>query len=118
VNTDELKELDSEDTWDLENSELRAPITKNRRRTVVSVAFPHEDIATVRRAAGYQGKKVSEYIRSAAVDQATAHAVVTSIVWEGTTASGPIFVSGGYTSRGTAGPIVTEEKDEAENVAA
>ena len=112
----ELKELESDDTWDHDSGALMPPATN--RRTVVSVAFPYEDIGKIRRAAEHQSMKLSEYIRSAAVDHATTHAVVTSIIWEGATASGLIYVSGADTARGTAGPPVIEEKEDAENVAA
>lgn len=115
MNKKELTELQSDETWDHDRGELRPPV-KNRR-TVVSVAFPRDDLETVGRAAEQQRMKLSEFIRRAAVDQAVTRAVVTSIVWEGTTSSGPFFISSGVV-RGTAGPPLIEEKQTVENVAA
>ena len=115
MNKKELTELESDETWNHDRGELRPPV-KNRR-TVVSVAFPRDDLETVGRAAEQRRMKLSEFIRRAAVDQAITRAVVTSIVWEGTTSSGPFFISGGVV-RGTAGPPLTEDKHTVENVAA
>lgn len=115
MNKKELTELESDETWDHDRGELRPPV-KNRR-TVVSVAFPRHDLERVGRAAEQEDMKLSEFIRRAAVSQATTRAVVTSIIWEGTTSSGQFIMSGDVV-RGTAGPPVIEERQTVENVAA
>ena len=115
MNEKELTELESDETWDHDRGELRPPV-KNRR-TVVSVAFPRGDLEAVGRAAEQRRMKLSEFIRRAAVAQAITRAVVTSIVWEGTTSSGPFFIAGDAV-RGTAGPPLIEEKETVENVGA
>ena len=63
-----LEELRNPDTWDLGNAVTQPPI-KNRR-SVVSVAFPSADFQTVAREARRLGKKVSAFIREAALGAA------------------------------------------------
>jgi hypothetical protein len=56
------------DEWDLENAETRPPVAKPR--SVVSVAFPAQDFETLAKAAKAAGKKLSEFIREAALARA------------------------------------------------
>ena len=54
--------------WDLENAETRPPVANPR--AVVSVAFPARDFEVVATAARLAGKKLSEFIREAALARA------------------------------------------------
>jgi hypothetical protein len=61
-------ELENPDNWDFEGAEARPPVRV--RRAVVSVAFPSEEFGLVSRAARACSKKLSEFIRDAAVEKA------------------------------------------------
>ena len=63
------KELQSEETWDLTNAEQHEPV-KNRR-SIVSVAFRPEQFAEVAQRARAAGMKLSEYIRSCSLGDAS-----------------------------------------------
>lgn len=65
---EELRELEDPDTWETA-SESRPPV-KNQR-SVVSVAFAREDFEHVARAARQRGMRTSEFIRNAALRQAS-----------------------------------------------
>jgi hypothetical protein len=60
--------LEKEESWDFEGTERRGPASG--RRAIVSVAFPSEDFALVSQAARESEKKLSEFIREAAVQKA------------------------------------------------
>ncbi len=62
-------EMENAETWDLENAEVRPPVSG--RRSVVSVAFPPADLSRVARAARAKGLKLSEFIREAAIEKAS-----------------------------------------------
>lgn len=63
-------DLQDEATWDIERAE-QLPPPERRARAVVSVAFPGETFELVSRAARSAGMKLSQFIREAAVEQAT-----------------------------------------------
>lgn len=63
------RELENSESWDYERPEVRKPIKASR--VVVSVAFQREDFARVSGYAEQLGKKVSEFIREAALEKAT-----------------------------------------------
>lgn len=58
----------SNDDWALDQAEIHEP-PKNPR-AVVSVAFPRDDFSKVSEAAGASNMKVSEFIRTAALERA------------------------------------------------
>lgn len=62
------EELQNPDEWDLESAELRGPV--RRSRAVVSVSFNAEDFDLVDEAAESTGMKLSEFIRTAAIQRA------------------------------------------------
>ncbi len=68
----DLESLEREDTWDFATAERR-PGSKVSR-AVVSVAFSREDFELVGERAEQLGLKVSEFVRSAAIDAAVARA--------------------------------------------
>lgn len=61
-------ELELDETWDYERPEVREPV--RAPRVVVSVAFRRDDFEPVARHAERIGKKISEFIREAAIEQA------------------------------------------------
>ncbi len=63
------QELENPENWDFEHAETKEPF--KAPRVVVSVAFRNKDFATVSNYAERMGKKVSEFIREAALNTAT-----------------------------------------------
>lgn len=61
-------ELEREESWDYEQPEIRGPVRVPR--VVVSVAFRRDDFEPVARYAERMGKKISEFIREAAIEKA------------------------------------------------
>jgi hypothetical protein len=78
----ELAELQKPDTWADEPEGVRPPVKSPR--AVVSVAFSREDLQQVERFARERGMRTSEFIRKAALEQASPSG-----------ASRPVTVSGG-----------------------
>jgi hypothetical protein len=68
MNDQELHDLERADTWDFEAAEKSPPATKPR--AVVSVAFAREEYERVASRAEQVGKKTSEFIRDAAMQEA------------------------------------------------
>lgn len=62
------KNLENPENWDYTSLQARQPVKS--ARIVISVAFPREDFETVSRYAESLGKKVSEFVRQAALDKA------------------------------------------------
>ena len=58
----------AKDSWDWKNAEVLPPVVNPR--AVVSVAFPARDFAAVAGMARLTGKKLSEFIREAALARA------------------------------------------------
>jgi|SRR5581483_8801405 len=83
-------DLENEETWDFEGAERRSPVTN--RRAIVSVAIPSEELSEISQAAVQAEMRVSEFIRSAAVEKAR-HGVL-------------INRGGGTISLGSAGRVV------------
>ena len=52
-----------QDDWDLETAEVKPPVPKRKRRSIVSVPFSYEDFGKVCKAAEVAGKPLSRYIR-------------------------------------------------------
>ncbi len=63
------KELENSENWDFEHAEMTEP--PKSPRTIVSVAFKNDDFKIVSKSANGLGKKISEFIREAALDKAT-----------------------------------------------
>jgi hypothetical protein len=63
------KELENSENWDFEKAEIKEPVKSPR--VVVSVAFRNDDFKIVSNYASRTGKKVSEFIREAAIDIAS-----------------------------------------------
>lgn len=63
------RELEKTESWDFEQSEIREPV--NASRVVVSVAFRHDDFVKVSEYAERLGKKISVFIREAAIEKVT-----------------------------------------------
>jgi hypothetical protein len=62
------KDLENSENWDFDKAEIReAPKSP---RVIVSVAFHNDDFKIVSAYANRIGKKISEFIREAAVDKA------------------------------------------------
>ena len=69
MNKQNESELENQENWDYEHLETRTPV--RTPRVVVSVAFRCEDFESVSKYAERSGKKVSEFIREAALEKAT-----------------------------------------------
>jgi hypothetical protein len=65
----DANDLQDVEVWDFEAGERREPV--RGRRSVVSVAISPQDLATIAQAARDAGKKLSEFIREAALEKAT-----------------------------------------------
>ncbi|MBI4287627.1 MAG: hypothetical protein HY671_04250 [Chloroflexi bacterium] len=63
------RELESSENWDYDHPVVREPVKASR--VVVSVAFQRLDFNRVAQAAERSGKKVSEFIREAALEKAS-----------------------------------------------
>jgi len=63
------RELEKAEFWDFEQPEVREPVKASR--VVVSVAFRRDDFVPVSECAERSGKKISEFIREAAIEKAT-----------------------------------------------
>jgi hypothetical protein len=61
--------LENPENWDMARSETKEP--QKAPRVVVSVAFQKNDFTSVSACARRHGKKTSEFIRDAALEQAT-----------------------------------------------
>ena len=83
-------ELQTPDTWDIEQGVVRSG-TKNTR-AVVSVAFNREDFYRVTEAAERSGVKTSEFIREATLDKAATLAKVTGFGWVGASMYSSVIV--------------------------
>jgi hypothetical protein len=62
------KDLENQENWDFDKLEMKEPVKTGR--VVVSVAFPREAFMTVSQYAEHSGKKISEFIREAALEKA------------------------------------------------
>jgi len=74
-------DLENQENWDYEHLETREPV--KAPRVVVSVAFRRQDFEKVSEYAEHLGKKVSEFIREAALEKAVGRASVTFDVFGG-----------------------------------
>jgi hypothetical protein len=68
MSKEDERQLENAETWDFEQPTAREPVKSSR--VVVSVAFPREDFVRVSTCAEQAGKKVSEFIREAAIERA------------------------------------------------
>ena len=59
-------ELQNPDTWDFANAVIR-PANEKRARSILSVAFAAEQFEAIGKAAERRGKKVSAFVREAAL---------------------------------------------------
>ncbi|MBM3942113.1 MAG: hypothetical protein FJ316_04155 [SAR202 cluster bacterium] len=75
MNQKDERELEKPETWDFEHPQVREPAKASR--VVVSVAFRREDFMLVSASAEQSGKKVSEFIRKAALEKASGQGAVT-----------------------------------------
>lgn len=94
-----LDALENPENWDFERAEERQP--SRSARAVVSVAFPRDDFTIVSEAARESGKKLSEFVREAAVDRARTADHKKVVYSMSTTRSGVIretFTRGGMLS--------------------
>ncbi len=82
---------EEQDEWDLEHAEKRVP--SRRARAIVSVAFPREDFEAVEIAAERLGKKLSEFIREAAVARALPQETPRAVISFAGMSSGTFFSS-------------------------
>jgi hypothetical protein len=92
----DLKGLEASDSWNLEMGQRRPPA--QAARAIVSVAFSREAFERVAESAERAGRKVSEFIREAALEKATQtrdEAVLTSATGS---ISGPIVFNGRLTA--------------------
>lgn len=69
MNDERHREIENSESWDYERPQMREPVKASR--VVVSVAFRREDFAQISVYAERWGKKVSEFIREAAIEKAT-----------------------------------------------
>ncbi len=69
MNEENERDMEKAETWDFEQSIVREPVKTSR--VVVSVAFRRDDFVRVSAYAEQAGKKVSEFIREAAIEQAS-----------------------------------------------
>ena len=69
MSKDAERDLGKAETWDFERPSVREPVKASR--VVVSVAFRRDDFASVSAYAEQIGKKVSEFIREAAIEKAS-----------------------------------------------
>ncbi len=76
MDTDELNELQSPDTWQ-GDGEVRSPVKSPR--VIVSVGFSRDDFQRVAEYAHRAGMKTSEFIRTAAIERANGRARVISV---------------------------------------
>lgn len=60
-------ELENLDSWDVEHAQLRPPVKPSR--LVVSVSFPRKDFEQISKHAELIGKKISQFIRDAAIEK-------------------------------------------------
>lgn len=69
MNKNELDELQNPENWAMEHAVRHEPSKPSR--AVVSVRFSGDDLATIARAARENGMKTSEFIRNAALAEAS-----------------------------------------------
>jgi hypothetical protein len=85
VNNKIENELENSENWDFEHAEKKQP-TK-ALRVIVSVAFKKNDFTIISNYAERMDKKVSEFIREAALDKASGRASITVVNAFGSTGS-------------------------------
>ena len=90
MNEHEVEDLERPENWDYKHAERRPGVRKTR--TVLSVAFPRDDFELISQYAQGLGMKVSEFVRKAALEKASARANVAMLEWMGGT-SGSFAVS-------------------------
>ncbi len=78
---DDERDLQDEDFWNFEHSETQTP--PKAPRAVVSVSFSREDYARIIEAARRSDKKISEYIRDAALASIEGRTAISKIQWSG-----------------------------------
>ena len=77
------RELEKAESWDFEQPEVREPVKASR--VVVSVAFRRYDFVPVSECAERLGKKISEFIREAAIEKAKGRGAGTLVYGSGST---------------------------------
>ncbi|MBI2919437.1 MAG: hypothetical protein HYY01_15800 [Chloroflexi bacterium] len=77
------RELEKPESWDFEQPEIRGPVKASR--VVISVAFRRDDFDQVSKYAERVGKRVSEFIREAAIEKATGRGTGTLVYASGST---------------------------------
>ena len=100
----ELQELEDPNTWDLENAEIMPPV--RNPRAVVSVSFPRGDFELVSECAEKHGMKTSEFIRKAAIKEASERSTA-SITVAGA-AVGMLLVTSGLAEATQGAPMDAE----------
>ena len=76
-------ELEKAESWDFEQPEVREPVKASR--VVVSVAFRRDDFVPVSECAERSGKRISEFIREAAIEKATGRGAGVLVYGSGST---------------------------------
>ncbi len=95
-----MSDKNNNSEWDIENAERR-PGVKNPR-AIVSVAFARQEFESVKECAEQQGKRVSQFIREAALEKVEQRNRVTSVEWQGTGyGSFLVNTSSGLSTHGT-----------------
>ena len=84
-------ELENLENWDTDNIKVRQP--KKPSRVVFSVAFQRDDFDRISRYAELCGKKTSEFIRDAAIENTLTQEKFVSYLF-GSGSSGTIWSSG------------------------
>lgn len=106
-------ELQKAENWDYDNAETRAPVKASR--VVVSVSFSREHLFLISKSAERSGKKISEFIREAALDKAQNRGLETTVLDYGST--GPLWVERNLpTSTRTLAQIKEQEINEDEPI--
>lgn len=98
-------DINRDDDWDLDQAEIHQP-PKNPR-AVVSVAFPRNDFRKVSEAAAISEMKVSEFIRTAALERAEHVAGSSHSYSMSTSGSGAIYRT--FTAAAPARRVIQQE---------
>jgi hypothetical protein len=107
MNDKERADLQDPDSWDYERA-IELPASK-KPRAVVSVAFAREDFERVAMAARRDGKKISEFVRDAAIGQVASPGARATLMVS-SAGAGSLIVTGGFGPMTRARVLVTSEE--------
>jgi len=84
------QDLENPDNWNLDSAEIKPPV--RNRRAIVSVALPSDDFQLISKCAQALGMKLSEFLRTAAIEKCQPDNRITEVVFTGSSVQGNVVL--------------------------